>query len=501
MSTVGIRRPNLTAPIAGALLASTLACATNPVTGKREFNLMSEAQEIQIGQQMDPEVEREFGVYRDAELQAYVDNVAMTLARASQRPNLPWKFTVVDPPVVNAFALPGGFIYITRGLLAHLNDEAELAGVLGHEIGHVTARHAAQQYSKATGASLGMTLGMIFIPGMRPYGQLADLGLNLLFLKYSRDDELQADRLGATYAADRGWDPQGVPDLLTTLARLDEQRDRRGVPSYLLTHPEPGARAARIQETVVSLRTKIPDTSLQVNREPFLRAIDGMWFGDNPREGVVRGSEFLHPDLRFAMQFPDGWEIVNSKEQVGAKAPGADAFMLLEIVQGARGSNLQDLALSDMRRAGFRPVEGGVTNLNGLTAFVGTFQGSMRNLGNVVARVAHIAVGRSVFRVAGFGAPAIYTRFADEISRSLRTFRELSRQEAENIRPNQIDLYTVRSGDTWQSIAQGIGGNNVKASTLAIINGFPVSEQPRAGDRIKVVIPGTRSQTDSNPEP
>src|SRR5918995_6769639 len=196
-----------------ALLVS--ACATNPATGKREFSLMSEAQEVQLGQEMDVQVRREMGLYDDAALQRYVQDVGLRLARASERPNLPWHFAVVDEPAINAFALPGGYIYLTRGILPFLDTEAELAGVLGHEIGHVTARHSAQQYTKATTAGVGVQLLSIFVPEARPLQNITETALGVMFLKHGRDDELQADGLGVQYAARTGWDPAGVAGMLT----------------------------------------------------------------------------------------------------------------------------------------------------------------------------------------------------------------------------------------------------------------------------------------------
>lgn len=473
--------------IASLLLSG---CATNPVTGKNEFNLMSEAQEVQLGQQSDPEIRREMGVYDDSALQEYVSGVGMRMAQSSQRPNLPWHFTVVDSPAINAFALPGGYIYVTRGILAYLNDEAELAGVLGHEIGHVTARHSAKQYSKATGASLGIALGSIFFPESRAIGSAAESGLGLLFLKYGRDDELQADQLGARYAASNGWDPVGVQDMLRTLSRIDEQSDRRGTPNYLATHPAPTDRVERIEQTVATLRAETPADRFKTDRADYLRRVDGLVFGENPREGVVRGNQFLHPDLRFAVTFPEGWEIQNTKEQVLAKAPGASIYMLLDLLKQPQGSTIQEVALADMRRAGFQAVQGGETTINGLQAFMGTFEGSMQNLGRVVARVAYVPVNRTVYRVAGLTAQANFDRAEEELTRSLRSFRELSAREAAEVRPNRLDLYTVRTGDTWQSIAQGPGRGNVSAAKLAIMNSVSVSEQPQAGDRIKIVVGG-----------
>ena len=223
-----------------ALALSAAACATNPVTGKKQLSFMSEDQEIRLGQELDAEVRREMGVYDDSKLQAYVEDVGLRLAKQSQRPNLPWHFTIVDSPAINAFALPGGYIYITRGIMPFLDNEAQLAGVLGHEIGHVTARHAAQQYTRASATSIGMLIGSIFVPGVAPFSDLAQAGLGVAFMKFSRGDELQADALGAEYAAAGGWDPAQVPAFLTTLSRVDELSDHSGTPNWLATHPQPG---------------------------------------------------------------------------------------------------------------------------------------------------------------------------------------------------------------------------------------------------------------------
>src|SRR5919108_2895033 len=182
-----------------ALTAIVVACATNPVTGKRELSRMSEGQEIAIGKENHPQILAEMGQYNDPELQRYVSDLGQRLAKTSERPTLPWTFTVVDQPVVNAFAVPGGFIYITRGILAYLDNEAQLVGVVGHEIGHVTARHSAQQYTRSVGGQLGLLALGVFVPAARPFGQVGAQALGLLFLKYGRDDELQADSLGARY--------------------------------------------------------------------------------------------------------------------------------------------------------------------------------------------------------------------------------------------------------------------------------------------------------------
>lgn len=470
-----------------ALVAS--ACATNPATGQRQFNLMSEAQELQLGQESDVQIRQEMGVYDDGELQRYIESVGQRMAHTSQRPNLPWHFTIVDSPAVNAFALPGGYVYITRGILAYLNDEAQLAAVLGHEIGHVTARHAAQQYSKATAAQLGLGLGAIFSPYARAGAGAAAGGLQLLFLKHGREDELQADRLGAEYEAKNGWDPDGMQNMLRTLQRIDEQADRRGTPNYLATHPASADRVQKIDETVATLRSAPGADQTKTNRADYLRRVDGLVFGDNPRDGILRKNEFLHPNLRFAIQFPTGWNVDNAKDQVTVKAPsGQQAFMLLGLVQQPIGTSIQDVGLYDMRRLGFQAVSGGDTDINGLRAFVGTFQGSLQNFGPIALRVAYIPVDRNIFRIVGLAPARTFEQVEREFGASVRSFRSLSRAEAESIRPNRLDLYTVRPNDTWASIAEGPGRGLLAAAKLALINGVSVDEQPRPGDRVKIVV-------------
>jgi predicted Zn-dependent protease len=483
-------RVHPTAVLVTAALASTLvACATNPATGKSEFSLMSEAQEIQLGQEADAQVRREMGVYQNAELQRYVSDVGLRLARASERPNLPWHFTVVDEPAVNAFALPGGYIYITRGILPFLNDEEQMAGVLGHEIGHVTARHSAQQYTKATSAGIGLTLLGIFVPEARPLQGAAETALSVLFLKYGRDDELQADRLGAEYTAKSGWDPRGVAGMLRTLQRLDAAAgSNRGVPNWLSTHPAPGDRVEKVLAYIESNPAGVGTSGRGTDEAEYNRRIDGIVFGDSPSDGIVRGNEFLHPELRLSLQFPRGWEIQNSPSQVVAKALDRDNFMLLQLVPNARGS-IQQIAQGTMANAGFRQLQGERANVNGLDAYVGVYQGNMEGLGNAGTVAAHIVHNGQVYFFAGVAPANQFNSAQNQFLSSIRSFRQLSQQEASNIRPNRIDLYTVRGGETWQSIAARSGGL-VKAETLAIMNNYEPNQPPRAGERIRIVVEG-----------
>ena len=469
-------------------LALMAACATNPVTGRRELSFMSEAQEIQIANESEPQIKEEMGVYNDPELQRYVSEIGWRIAKVSERAHLPWRFTVVDVPAVNAFAVPGGGIYITRGIMPFLDTEAELAGVIGHEIGHVTARHSAQQYTRQITGMVGLTALSIFVPAARPFGDLGSQALGVLFLKYGRGDELQADTLGAGYGSTLGWDPAGVPAFLSTLGRLDEAAgDRRGVPNWLSTHPDPLARVDEIQPIVQKLKSG--GGSFATNREAFQQRIDGIVYGDNPEQGIARGSVFLHPVLRFRLDFPQSWEIQNSPEQVMAKAPGADVYMILQLVEQPRGRNIQEIAGNSMGGAGFRTVRGERTTIDGLDAFVGLYQGTLEGLGAVTARAAHIDHGGKIYVIVGFAPPKIFEQSDAALSTSIRSFRRLSAAEAENVRPNRVDFYVVRSGDTWQSIADRSGGV-ITPATLAVMNNLSPGTPPQVGSRIKIVVGG-----------
>ena len=471
-----------------ALAAAAAGCATNPATGNRQFSLLSEEQEIEAGRQNDAQVLAEMGIYDDRALQEYVTSVGLRLAAVSERPALQWHFTVVDVPAINAFALPGGYIYVTRGILPFLDDESQLAAVLGHEIGHVTARHSVQQYSKAAGAQIGLILGSIFAPGGAPTAQLGAAGLGVLFLKNSRDDEAQADGLGVRYVSRAGWDPAGLPRMLTTLGRVEDESDDKGVPNWLLTHPAPADRVQRVQSAVQLAEAN--DIRYKTDHDGYLQRVKGITYGDNPDQGVMRERSFLHRSLRFSFDFPEGWNVQNGQAQVVAREPGGKALMILQNEPLTSAPDIRDLAIRSMQRAGFRTVDGSETTVNGLRAFVGRYVGVLNNLGRVQVSAVHLVHDREIFLVAGIAPAEAFAGVEPAFARSLRSFRPLSAAEAERIRPNRIDLYTARDGDTWQSIAERQSKGLVKSSTLAIMNGHTAADQPRPGERLKIVVGG-----------
>src|SRR5687767_12789808 len=414
--------------IVGVVLLATLvhACATNPVTGRRELSLMSEAQEIALGKESDAQIRQEMGVYEDAALQRYVNDIGLKMAKMSQRPGLPWQVAVVDQPAINAFALPGGYIYLTRGILPFLEDESELAGVLGHEIGHVTARHSAQQYTRAVGGQIGLVALGVFVPAARPFGQASQQAMGLLFLKFGREDELQSDELGASYAAAAGWDPEGVPNFLST-------------------HPDPLSRVMEVSATVAKLKAG-GGSSFVTGREELTGRVTGLIYGDNPEQGLFRGSTFLHPPLRFRLDFPDKWATANSARQVMAQAPKGDAFVLLQLVPQPKGSSIQDVAVASMQQAGLAHVRGERTTIGGFEAYVGNYQGLIDGLGQVASRAAHLRYGDNVYVIAGLTPPEAFDNYAGAFDSTLRSFRSLSSAEAAAIKPARIELYTARDG-------------------------------------------------------
>lgn len=470
------------------------ACATNPVTGKRQMTLLSEAEEAAIGQQQDAEIRREMGVYNDRALEQYVNEIGQELARNSHRPNLPWTFTIVDSPAINAFALPGGYVYVTRGILAYLDDESELAGVLGHEIAHVTARHAAQAYTRQMQANLGLTVLSIFVPSTRPFTDLGASGLSVLFLRNGREAELEADRLGVEYGSSAGYDPSGVPRFLSTLARVSALSER-GVPNWLSTHPDPGERVTKAEPVAGKF---VSDNAKRVERDRYLDHIRGLVFGDNPKDGIVRGNEFVHPLLRIGVTFPEGWELTNTPQAVMAQEPGTDHYMVLQEVEqprirrtsGTARASVADAAVEAMRQAGYAVVDGAIQNINGNEAHVGLYRGTAKGTGKVLMRAAHIAVGRQMYVVAGFAPEQEFDLVDRDVKPAVQTFRQLSAQEAQRIQPNRLEFYTVRNNDSWQSIAARQGRGFVNAATLAIMNDHEVSVQPQPGDRIKIVVEG-----------
>lgn len=474
---------------AGVLIAATaLACAKNPATGRRQFNILSENQEISLGRGADTSIRQEMGVYADPAWQEYVSRIGREMAAKSHRPTLPWSFAVVDSPAVNAFALPGGFIYLTRGILPFLRDEAEMAGVLGHEIAHVTAKHGANAYSEQITLGVGLGVGRLLAsPEQQGWFTAFELSFGLLFLKHGRDAEFEADRLGVGYAAGGGWDPIGMAGLLATLGRLSEASgSSRGVPNFLSTHPLPEDRVARVKTEAASVAAP---AATRVNADEFTRRLDGLVFGDSREQGILRGRDFLHPILRFAVRFPAQWDVANGASQVVVRPEGNSTMALLLEIVDAGGRVPAQAGRARMAEAGLTEVSGENTTINGLQAFVGVFRGGTGSDRQTV-RVAYIAHDGRLYQLAGLATDAAFTKADPFFRDTIGSFRPMSAAEADGVQPARIDFHTVRAGETWASIASGMSGGAVGPASLAIMNGADPASTPQPGTRIRVVVGG-----------
>ncbi|MGH8727914.1 MAG: M48 family metalloprotease [Burkholderiales bacterium] len=468
------------------LVAALAGCAQNPVTGERDLALISAEQEVKIGAEADPQIKKQFGVYDDAELQAYVDAIGEKLAKTSHRPDLDWHFAVLDTPDINAFALPGGYIYITRGILAYLNSEAELAAVLGHEIGHVTARHSVQQQSKAQVAGIAAILGSIFVPQLRTgAGQQALNAIGgALLAGYGREDELEADRLGAEYLARNGYDPQAMVRVVSALKDQElfdaeiakqEGREPRRYHGLFATHPD---NDTRLKE-VVAEAGKVAPTRKTENRAEFFEHIDGLVFDDSAAQGVVRDGGFYHAELGLALKFPPDWRIRNSPAEVRAQNNKGDAMMQL---LGVPAQSTPEQTLRKAIRAGFG-TEIRSISINGLPAAITATAASGRP-----ARVAAIHLGDKAFLFGAIAANgAAMNRIASEVDESIRSFHAITAEERKLAEPRTLQTITAKSGTSFAELAKRSALDKYAESQLRLINALYPEGEPAAGQKLKIV--------------
>jgi len=466
------------------VLVATAAsgCSVNPVTGQREFSLIGQNQEIQIGRDADQDISHALGIYEDPELQAWLQALGESMARTSERPSLPWTFRVLDDPVVNAFALPGGYIYFTRGILAYFSSEAELAGVLGHEIGHVTARHGVRQVSRAQLAQLGLGIGAVLLPEFAGVADLAGVGFGLLFLRNGRDAERQADDLGLTYMLGLGYDPREMAATFEMLARASGAEDGARIPGFLSTHPDPLDRRARIL-------TRIEEESLEgdrVERESYLERIRGMPFGENPREGFFQGGIFHHPDLAFRMTVPEGWRTLNQKQGVQAVSTEQDAILVLTISREASARAARDAFARGERIVA---LQTGAETVNSLPSAQLEFRATTSD-GTPLRGAAHFFEkdGR-VYQLVGYAADERWTAREGLIRNSLRSFRAETDPAILARQPDRIELVRTPREMTLEAFHQAYP-STIDLATVGTINRLRPGDVIPSGTLLKRIVAG-----------
>ena len=429
------------------------------------------------------------GIYRDPELTRYVASVGQLLVSTTEMANRPFRFTVLDSPIINAFSLPDGSVYVTRGLVALANSEAELAGVLGHEIGHVTAGHASARQTRGTIAEIGAgLLGALL--GAAGVGDIAGAGAQLYLQKFSRDQEYQADQLGVRYMSRVGYDPRAMGWFLRSLddqSALEAQIAGRPAGSegfsFMSDHPRTPDRVQR----AIAEAAENPARQPMIERDIYLRKIDGLAYGSDPNQGVVRGLTFIHPGLGFRFDVPQGFQVSNGERQVLAQGPNGAVIVFDRSPRPFRGSAVEYLAngwepnlqLADVERI----------DVNGMDAATGRTTAQLQQGGTMDARLVAVRFGPDTFyRFIFLAPPQTAGQFRQAFQRTTYSFRRLSPQEAAQIRPLRIRIVTVRTGDTIANLAARMQVPDLPRERFMVLNGLHQGEEPRPGDKVKLVV-------------
>lgn len=464
------------------------ACSTNPATGDRQFTaFMSPAQENTVGAQEHEKIVRQYGLYDNREVQDYVTRIGRKVTADTERPDVQYKFYVIDSPIVNAFALPGGYIYISRGLLALANSEAELAAVLGHEAGHITARHSAERYSHGTVTSLGAgILGAVI--GDSGVSQALNLGSNLYLSSYSRSQENQSDTLGIRYLAKTGYDPRGMKWFLQNLQNHSALQSKvAGKPtgpaiSYFSTHPATADRVAKTQQEAMAF-----GANGIVNRDQFLRVIDDISFGDSTEQGFVRSGAFYHPPLAFAFDIAKGYRVNNKPSEV-IQSGKSGAAIIFDMKKNAGRHD----AMTYMRQVWMK----GKSNLkdpqnitiNGMRAATASLDGRVNGK---AMEIRIVAIEFEPERIARFQIaipPGTSNSEIASLKSAAYSFRRLSKSEARAIKPPRIEIVAAAPGDSVAKFAQRMAVDELKEEHFRVYNALGPNEEVRAGEVYKLVV-------------
>jgi predicted Zn-dependent protease len=459
-----------------------LSCARNPVTGRQELMLVSEGDELKLGQQTDAEIVQEHGLYNDPRLTPYLNGICQRLGKFSHRPNLNYQLKILDVAVVNAFAVPGGYVYFTRGILATLDNEAELAGVMGHEIGHIAARHSAQQLSRAQLAQIGVAVAEV-IPGI---SGLAQLGASMLFLRFSRDNEREADRLGVDYSTKAGYDATQMATFFEALERMNPGSDRSGLPSWFSTHPSPEDRVQAVRARAVDLQRSLNLQRPRVNKEEYLRTIDGIVFGEDPRQGYVAEGMFFHPDLRFQFAVPADWKVNNTPMQVQMVSKAQDAVILFS---GAKGSSSRDAARTFVAQTKASVIKTDGLDVSGfpsqrLVSDLRTDQGAFRVMSYFIQRE------NAVYVFHGVTSLNFFQKYQGLFDNTMRQFKELTDPRRIGIQPDRLRIRMTGRADTLENGLRSLGVPEKQLKETVLLNGGVPNQRIAANTLLKVVEEG-----------
>ncbi len=464
------------------------------VTGKRKAFGYDWSQQVQIGQEADPQIVSQYGVYDDPELSAYVTQVgqrvlAVSHLRRADTPqevlNTTFTFRVLDSPIINAFALPGGFIYVTRGLLTHCENEAQLAMVLGHELTHVSRQHSARQAFEAQ-RNQYLLLGGALLGQAALGGSAAEniLGLGgqvaqLLSLKYSRGDEREADNWGTEYAALAGYEAREGAAFFHVLDRI-QQESGGAIPNWQSSHPDPGEREQTIRQLAAEWESKANMTI--VNRDELLAHVAGVVFGENPRNGYVQNGTFLHPELRFQFDVPRGYQVVNEAARVIVVEPNGAAYAIMTLSNESAAQQATAFA----QQEGVQVSDSGTDRVNGLTAAY-VLANAQTQQGVLSVLFYAIEYAGNTYEFTGITSQQGYSTYGRDFQTIMRSFRPLTDNRLLNVQPARIDLVSVQRATPFQQLVPNALPRDITALDLAIANQVELSETIPAGTRVKLL--------------
>lgn len=463
-------------------------CATNPATGKSDLVFMSESQEIALGRQYHEQILKQYEPYEDAELQAYVQEVGDRVARVSHRSNLYYRFTVLDSPEINAFALPGGYIYIHRGLMAYMNSEAQLAAVLAHEVGHVTARHAVRRHTSQTLAGIA-TMAVTIGTGYRELGDLAGLAGQIATRGYGREHELESDGLGAEYLAQSGYDPNAMVEVIGVLKMQSEFAKQQAVESgeqpqayhgLFATHPR---HDTRLQEVVGRAGALAAGMQTEVGEQRFLQMMDGVEFGDSTRAGVRRRNHFYHKELAFALSFPEGWRIQNFPQAIVGHTVKKEGVVQVTVEDlNKRLSPIEFM----QQRLGVKKMRAGKDirqhGLDGYTAIIPAAGKAPLH------RLAVLFYQQRAYVFRGWvGKGQSFDEMDGAFLASIGSFHPLRADERALAESLKIQVRKARRGDSFARLARSSRIPNHPESQLRLLNGMYPDGEISRGQMLKVV--------------
>ncbi|HXI00877.1 MAG TPA: M48 family metalloprotease [Sphingobacteriaceae bacterium] len=478
--------------ITGLLFLSN-SCAVNPVTGKKQVVLMSEAQEIAMGKEADPQIIQQFGLYENKALQDFINQEGKKMAAVSHRPNLNYEFKIVDSDVLNAFAVPGGYVYFTRGIMAHFNNEAEFAGVLGHEIGHITARHSVAQQRNQILSQIGLIAGMVLAPQLAQFGDAASQGLGLLFLKFGRDAERESDKLGVEYSSKIGLDAEQMANFFNTLERKSTQGENQELPSFLSTHPSPGDRNVAVKQLANEWKAKLNLSNPEINRNSYLRRIEGLIYGEDPKGGFLEDNVFYHPGLKFQFSTPPNWAYQNTPQRVQLAPKDGKAMMMFTL---APGKTLQEAASAVLQQNQLQVVQSREVTVNGFRALAIVAdpqqqqqQGQQQQRQQPTVRTLSyfIQQGETIYHFLGASGINDFNNYLQYFTNTMQSFRQLTDASKLNRQPDRVRIKTVSRASTLEQAFRNYKVEPKKFEEFAVLNGMRLTDQVPQGTLIKVI--------------